>query len=150
MGESRAALKARLRGLAEAVAALARDADALADSLTREAANTAQAARSQTRSVSEVNEVISADVLALIQRHAPATAAAADRLAPGAMGLAPESVLWGNPAGGLVGTGLASHLRVGHLEPPAGRVPAVLPLLGTSGWVISSDDRVAAHQTIQA
>lgn len=150
MGESRAALKARLRGLAEAVAALARVADALADSLTREAANTAQAARSQTRSLSEVNEVISADVLALIQRHAPAAATAADRLAPGAMGLAPESVLWGNPAGGLVGSGLASHLRVGHLEPPAGRVPAVLPLLGTSGWVISSDDRVAAHQTIQA
>lgn len=148
MGESRAALKARLRGLAEAVAALARDSHAFAEAEQRAAADRVHAARSGSLSVSEVKEAISAEVLSLVRRHAQTARTAADRLAPGVSGLAPNAAEWRSPE--FFGVGSSSQVRVGHLEPPAGNVPAILPLLGTSGWAVTADNPASAHQVIQA
>lgn len=65
-------------------------------------------------------------------------AAAVRELAPGPLSAPWDAPLWHEPAGGTQTFG--THVRVGSVDYGTGAQPVVLPLLGTAGWRVDSDE----------
>jgi S-DNA-T family DNA segregation ATPase FtsK/SpoIIIE len=73
----------------------------------------------------------------------------AEELAPGLAGLPPKDPGWRSRE--FVAAETARYLRIGQVAGSPDRVlPAVVPLLGTSGWAIVADDKAAAHRLLQS
>lgn len=146
MAESVTALEARLRGLKAAADKLADDARAVSRVEHEQALRALKAAESAKAMVPPA----AARVRATMERRGPELQRLVEELAPGAASLGPDAAAWFSTE--QFGRGTTRFVRVGKLEPDnsSADIPALAPLLGTSGWQVLADTPSSGHVLLQS
>lgn len=146
MGDSAATLEARLRGLADAAEKLADDARRVAQ------AEHEQALRALKAAETSIARPPSADaaVRAVLERRGAELRRDAEVIAPGVGSSGPDHAGWFSES--KLGLGSTPFLRLGRLEPDfsSSEIPAIQPLLGSSGWQVLADTPSSAHRLLQS
>ncbi|HYJ70246.1 MAG TPA: FtsK/SpoIIIE domain-containing protein [Nocardioidaceae bacterium] len=144
------ALTARLRGLHASITDLVPTVRQLGNDNYQQALRAYKAAH---RAVGNSGPAAGDAVVEATSRVAaevePALRELAEELAPGLAGLPPKDPGWRSRE--FVGAGTARYLRIGQVAGSPDRVlPAVVPLLGTSGWSVVAESKAVAHRLLQS